>query len=60
VANTRRIFIFLSDQLFQPPKPSSPGIWHVEKQQVRRVLFDQRQRFHAVLPLPDYDDFLEP
>ena len=51
-----RHFHFPLDDFFQHPEPVQAGHLHVQKYEVRRVLLDQRDGFHAVLPLADHID----
>ena len=54
-----RHFHFAFDELFQDAEAIEAGHLHVEKNEIGRVLFDQRYRFHAVFALADQIDFGE-
>ena len=51
-----RHFHFALDDFFQNAETVQTGHFHVQKDQVGRVLLDQRNGFHAVLSLPDHID----
>jgi hypothetical protein len=47
------------DEFFQHSETVQSGHLHIQKHQVRRVFFDQRNGFHAVLALANHVDFRE-